>query len=560
MSLPKKITVKCSKCGAEIEATIFESINTDYATDIVDKITSGDIFNVKCTKCGFVSQLEYDFLYHDIKHGAMIWVLHENSAEYEKKISELKHSENILQYKTTRIVNSINTLREKITCLENNRDDKIIELCKVFIKYNLLSKQPDFDFDYAFYTTFLDKERVFLYDKSGEELSCELTEEAYSLLYDLYYNSKYASIFEDYYAIVDHDWAEETLYPLLKQESDRIDAKNAAESAKATNTPSTEKKLTCPKCKQELPEDSVFCHYCGTSVNIQQKTTSIQTSISKINILNSDSSISDKQRKAKNAMQTNSKKSWKYVLVISIVVLIITIGTILLMPEIKYQQACRKLNNGSYTDAAEIFKELNGYRDSNDKVEEVKYQQACSKLENGSYSAAVDLFEILDGYKDSENKINTAKYQYVLKHKNNDDRTTFSYLKDLKKQDYKDSTNIYNDLYEWEITVVAINSSKNDETTYKSYISKYSAVYFHLELSGGEPGESVRITAEPVFPSGEIGEYVFEDKWSDGDSLWYGWSDSIYNTPKYGDTGTLRCNFYDDEENLIGVGSVTITE
>lgn len=53
---------------------------------------------------------------------------------------------------------------------------------------------------------------------------------------------------------------------------------------------------------------------------------------------------------------------------------------------------------------------------------------------------------------------------------------------------------------------------------------------------------------------------MFEDKWSDGDSLWYGWSDSIYNTPKYGDTGTLRCNFYDDEENLIGVGSVTITE
>lgn len=266
MSLPKKITVKCSKCGAEIEATIFESINTDYATDIVDKITSGDIFNVKCTKCGFVSQLEYDFLYHDIKHGAMIWVLHENSAEYEKKISELKHSENILQYKTTRIVNSINTLREKITCLENNRDDKIIELCKVFIKYNLLSKQPDFDFDYAFYTTFLDKERVFLYDKSGEELSCELTEEAYSLLYDLYYNSKYASIFEDYYAIVDHDWAEETLYPLLKQESDRIDAKNAAESAGTNNTVSAENKVVCPKCKQTLPEDSVFCHYCGTAI------------------------------------------------------------------------------------------------------------------------------------------------------------------------------------------------------------------------------------------------------------------------------------------------------
>ena len=188
-----------------------------------------------------------------------------------------------------------------------------------------------------------------------------------------------------------------------------------------------------------------------------------------------------------------------------------------------------------------------------------KYNEACSKLENGFYQEAIEMFEELDGYKKSEDKINEAKYGYVLAHKNNDDRTTYAYLKELKKQDYKDSVNIYDNLYEWKITVIAINSSENDETTYKTSISKYNAVYFHLKLTGGEPGESVRITAKPTFPDGEKGEYVFEDKWSDGDILWYGWSDGLYNNPQYGDTGTLRCNFYDDNGNLIGAGSVKIT-
>ena len=54
MSIPKKMTVKCSKCGAELDVTVFESVNTDYAEDITEQITSGDLFNAKCDKCGLV--------------------------------------------------------------------------------------------------------------------------------------------------------------------------------------------------------------------------------------------------------------------------------------------------------------------------------------------------------------------------------------------------------------------------------------------------------------------------------------------------------------------------
>lgn len=318
MSIPKKMTVKCSKCGAEIDVTVFESVNTDFAEDITEQIISGDLFNAECDKCGFVSHLEYEVLYHDVKHGAMIWVLHDNSPEYSDRVAELRSSANILGYKTTRIVNNMNELRQKVACLENGRDDRIIELCKVFIAYNLLSKRPDFDFNNAFYTTFLGKERVFLYDKNGQELSCELTEETYSLLCDLYYNSEYASEFKDYYALVDYDWAEGILQPLLKREAERIDAKNAAKTTPASNQTVTEKRVVCPKCKQTLPEDSAFCHYCGTPLAAPSQTnTPASTSIT-----------NNPARVTQHLPPQNSKKKPIIIAIVVTLILALAVGII----------------------------------------------------------------------------------------------------------------------------------------------------------------------------------------------------------------------------------------
>jgi hypothetical protein len=163
------------------------------------------------------------------------------------------------------------------------------------------------------------------------------------------------------------------------------------------------------------------------------------------------------------------------------------------------------------------------------------------------------MFEDLDGYKDSEKKISEAMYSYVLKHKNNNDTTTFDYLKKLKKQDYKDSSRIYENLYAWEITIIAVNSSKDDEMTNKSSIRRNQPIYFHIRLTGGEPNDSVRISVKSSLPNGNTGDYTFETKWDDGTEGWYGWPDGIYST------GTIRCSFYDDDGNLIGMGSVRIT-
>lgn len=261
------MTVNCSQCGKPLSVTVFESVNSDYADDIAMKIMSGELFDAECPHCKFVSHLEYDILYHDIRHGAMIWVVLPNSPEYMKKITEVRTTPK-LPYKTLRVVNDMNALKEKVSCLESNRDDRIIELCKVFSAYNLLSQRPDFDFRNAFYTAVNGNELIYLYDNEGNNLCCELSEKAYDYLKDLYYGSRYATQFDDNYPVVDYEWAESILAPLLEAEADKLTSNEEHDEdvEPINNTPTNEKKV-CPKCKANLPSDSEFCQECGTKLS-----------------------------------------------------------------------------------------------------------------------------------------------------------------------------------------------------------------------------------------------------------------------------------------------------
>lgn len=151
------------------------------------------------------------------------------------------------------------------------------------------------------------------------------------------------------------------------------------------------------------------------------------------------------------------------------------------------------------------------------------------------------------------------KYRYILRNYNNDNLTTYKYLTELKKRNYKDSDEIYERLYAWEITVTPLNTQTNFITKDRT-IDIHKPVYFRLELSGGEPNKSVRISVISTLPNGHTESYIFEEAFTDGDSFQFGWTDGIYADPETGQAGTLKCNFYDEANNLIGTGSVKITK
>ncbi len=266
MSLPRKMTVKCSKCGHPLVATVFESLNSDYAKNVAMQIIGGELFDVKCPHCQFVSHLEYDILYHDLNHGAMIWVVHTDSPDYASKISDIRAAQK-LPYKTLRIVEDMNALKEKVSCLERNRDDRIIEMCKIFILGNLLAQKPNFAFKEAFYSVLSGEELIYFYDVDGKSLLCKLQDETYDYLSGLYFNSKYANEFDPNYAIVDSNWADEIVGVLLQAEIDRIQGASVEKNNDTANSKKIVEGTICPECRKNIPEDSRFCQHCGFEIN-----------------------------------------------------------------------------------------------------------------------------------------------------------------------------------------------------------------------------------------------------------------------------------------------------
>lgn len=206
MSIPKKTTVSCPSCKKQFETITFESLNTDFAPDVVETIISGERFNAKCPHCGFVAHLEYDFLYHDMKHNAMIWVIPKNSSKYSEKVDKVRALPSLFPGDLTRIVSSTNALREKVACLESGKDDRIIELYKVLLLSQVKQQVPGFTFQSAFYTYREGRDIVFFYDVNGKELACELDRDTYNRVSD-YFKKPLSQLREDRFQVIDFNWA-----------------------------------------------------------------------------------------------------------------------------------------------------------------------------------------------------------------------------------------------------------------------------------------------------------------------------------------------------------------
>lgn len=276
MSIPKRRKVSCPQCKKQFETTVFESLNTDFAPDIIEQVISGDRFSAKCPHCGFTAHLEYDLLYHDMKHSAMIWVVHENNPEYTKKIAEVRAAY-FLPYDVTRIVPDMNALREKAACLASGKDDRIVELCKVFLVSQVNQQMPDFDFRNAFYTYYDGQDIVYFYDANGKEIGCDLDDKVYGMISDLF-RKPLAQMERSPYQIIDYTWAvdffenlpsEDEIAWMISGKSENpacIEPDNTQDVVQPVVTRPEKKALFCRKCGARLLSDSLFCSCCGTKV------------------------------------------------------------------------------------------------------------------------------------------------------------------------------------------------------------------------------------------------------------------------------------------------------
>lgn len=184
-----------------------------------------------------------------------------------------------------------------------------------------------------------------------------------------------------------------------------------------------------------------------------------------------------------------------------------------------------------------------------------KYKTATEYLNNKEFNQALVLFEELAaaGYEDSAKMVKEVKYQYSKANLNNDDTTTYQYLKELSKDGYLDSNAIYKDLYSRKVKI-AINTRQQSSVHYDelNVTNKTFPIYFfNFRTYGGVPNDEYRGKYEVVFSNGQKVSDTFIGKNND---FYFAITLSGTQNP----CGKTTFNVYDNEGNLLATQTSVI--
>lgn len=187
MSKRKIEIVKCSKCGAEGEFPVWESLNSVLDPEAKADLMESCLFEYTCPKCGTLQNFTYDMLYHQMDSDFMIQLCEDEGkiARYKDMFDEFsQNAGGVLkaiesEYKF-RIVRSRNRLREKIYIFDHNLDDRVIEIMKLFLMVDITEKNPDHVVDEMF-LEISDKvpSRFAIHLTNGQWGSCPFIQEIY---------------------------------------------------------------------------------------------------------------------------------------------------------------------------------------------------------------------------------------------------------------------------------------------------------------------------------------------------------------------------------------------
>ena len=151
--------------------------------------------------------------------------------------------------------------------------------------------------------------------------------------------------------------------------------------------------MKCSNCKQIIPDDSEFCHLCGSKI--------------------SHSTPAYKEPKPPRAPMNSKTKKLIIIGVSVFVVIAIAFVSVfcLILPMNKYNHAKELMENGKYDLAYTEFSELGNFSDAKDKLTETRYLQALEYREKGDYDVANKIFETLGDYRDSKAMIHHHDYK-----------------------------------------------------------------------------------------------------------------------------------------------------
>ncbi len=119
--------VTCPACGESSSFKICSSIDISETPELLDKIFNRDLFRFSCPECGEEIMVAYNCTLKNQKNASIVSLIaSEDIASEESKLAVSGYS--------LRITRSINEFVEKLALLEDNIDDKVVELYKIMLE------------------------------------------------------------------------------------------------------------------------------------------------------------------------------------------------------------------------------------------------------------------------------------------------------------------------------------------------------------------------------------------------------------------------------------------
>ena len=203
MSKSKKVKIICSNCGAEIEFTVYDSINARLNPELKQKLIDDTLYKVECS-CGAKLKEIYSLLYHDPDKKFMVYGVHPDSLFKVVQTFDVMREKYPKEYDgyTLRAVSSPTDLREKVIILNAGLDDRVIEIYKRLDIEGINQMQPDANATKGYF--YIENDKNIIEYNTSFYLSKEITSENYEFIKNFYVGEITAS--ENSY-IIDGDWA-----------------------------------------------------------------------------------------------------------------------------------------------------------------------------------------------------------------------------------------------------------------------------------------------------------------------------------------------------------------
>ena len=143
MSKTQTVKITCPKCGEEFDFTYYESINVTLNPELKDSVLYGNVFKAICPKCGCVTTVVHELLYHDMDHKFMIkFDNYPRLLEYKEFLNDLKENDPFFKLtKDTKHIGAatLGDMCSIIVAMEHGLDWRITKIVLHIMSYSYLT-------------------------------------------------------------------------------------------------------------------------------------------------------------------------------------------------------------------------------------------------------------------------------------------------------------------------------------------------------------------------------------------------------------------------------------